>query len=193
MFILEEVYMLRKNVAGDLPQIDTTAFIDPSAVIIGRVKIGGNTYIGPGVVIRADRFSTVDEITRIEIGANCCVQDTAVLHARAETFIIIRDDTSISHGAIIHGPTTIGKRCFVGARSNITHSMIGDSVYIRINAVIENAALPNETFVPNSEVIEGQEMTIPLRKITAKEKEFLEKCIQENREFALKHKYSLTD
>jgi carbonic anhydrase/acetyltransferase-like protein (isoleucine patch superfamily) len=69
--------MIRKNIAGDLPQIDTTAFVDPSAVIIGRVKIGGNSYIGPGVVIRADRFSTVDGIARIEIDSNCSVQDTS--------------------------------------------------------------------------------------------------------------------
>jgi len=185
--------MIRKNIAGDLPQIDTTAFVDPSAVIIGRVKIGGNSYIGPGVVIRADRFSTVDGIARIEIGTNCSVQDTAVIHARAETFIVIRDDTSISHGVIIHGPTTIGNKCFVGARSIITNAMVGDSVYIRSNAIIENAALANESFVPNSAVIEGQEMTISLRKITAMEKEFIQKCVEENKEFALRYKYSLTD
>jgi hypothetical protein len=71
--------------------------------------------------------------------------------------------------------------------------MIGDSVYIRSNAIIENAALANESFVPNNEVIEGQEMTIPLRKITAKEREFIQKCIEENKEFALRYKYSLTD
>jgi carbonic anhydrase/acetyltransferase-like protein (isoleucine patch superfamily) len=53
----------RKNIAGDQLQIDSTAFVDPSAVIIGRGIIGGNTYIGPGVVLRADRFSTVDEIS----------------------------------------------------------------------------------------------------------------------------------
>jgi carbonic anhydrase/acetyltransferase-like protein (isoleucine patch superfamily) len=185
--------MIRKNIAGDLPQIDSTAFVDPSAVIIGKVKIGGNSYIGPGVVIRADRFTTTDGIARIEIGANCSVQDTAVLHARAETFIVIRDDTSISHGAIIHGPTTIGNKCFVGAHSIITNAMVGDSVYIRSNSIIENAALANESFVPNSAVIEDQEMTIPLRKITSKEKEFIQKCVEENKEFALRYKYSLTD
>jgi len=185
--------MIRKNIAGDQPQIDNTAFVDPSAVIIGRVIIGGNTYIGPGVVLRADRFSNVDEISKIEIGSNCSVQDIAVIHARAETPVIIKDDTSISHGVIIHGATTIGSKCFVGARSVITSSFLEDSVYVRSNAIIENVHLTKESFVPNNAVLESQDMTISLRKITAREKEFMVKCIAENREFALRCKYSLTD
>lgn len=185
--------MIRKNVAGDQPQIDTTAFVDPSAVIIGRVIIGGNTYIGPGVVLRADRFSDIDEISKIVIGSNCSVQDVAVIHARGETPIIIKDNTSISHGVIIHGATSIGSRCFVGARSIITNSMIEDSVYIRSNAIVENVHLAQEISVPNNAVIEAQDMTIGLRKITAKEKEFILKCVAENREFAMRYKYSLTD
>jgi carbonic anhydrase/acetyltransferase-like protein (isoleucine patch superfamily) len=185
--------MIRKNIAGDQPQIDNTAFVDPSAVIIGRVIIGGNTYIGPGVVLRADRFSTVDEISKIEIGSNCSIQDLAVIHCRAETPIVIKDDTSISHGVIIHGSTSIGSRCFIGARSVITNSMIEDSVYIRSNVILENVLIAKESFVPNNAVLESQDTTIGLRKITAKEKEFILKCIAENREFALRYKYSLTD
>ena len=185
--------MIRKNVVGDQPQIDTTAFVDPSAVIIGRVIIGGNTYIGPGVVLRADRFSDIDQISKIDIGSNCSIQDLAVIHCRAETPIIIKDDTSISHGVIIHGATSIGSRCFVGARSIITNSMIEDSVYIRSNAIVENVHLAQEISVPNNAVIEAQDMTIGLRKITAKEKEFIVKCVAENREFAMRYKYSLTD
>jgi len=185
--------MIRKNIAGDQPQIDSTAFVDPSAVIIGRVIIGGNTYIGPGVVLRADRFSTVDEISKIEIGSNCSIQDIAVIHARSETPVIIKDDTSISHGVIIHGATSIGSRCFIGARSIITNSMIEDSVYIRSNAIVENVLLTQESFVANNAVIEAQDMTIGLRKITAKEKEFILKCVAENREFSMRYKYSLAD
>jgi carbonic anhydrase/acetyltransferase-like protein (isoleucine patch superfamily) len=185
--------MIRKNVAGDQPQIDNTAFVDPSAVIIGRVIIGGNTYIGPGVVLRADRFSTVDEISKIEIGSNCSIQDLAVIHCRAETPIVIKDDTSISHGVIIHGSTSIGRSCFVGARSVITNVMLEDSVYIRSNVILENVLIAKESFVPNNAVLESQDTTIGLRKITAKEKEFILKCVAENREFALRYKYSLTD
>jgi carbonic anhydrase/acetyltransferase-like protein (isoleucine patch superfamily) len=185
--------MIQKNIAGDQPQIDSTAFVDPSAVIIGRVTIGANTYIGPGVVLRADRFTTIDEISKIKIGSNCSIQDLAVIHCRAETPIIINDDTSISHGVIIHGSTIIGRSCFVGARSVITNSMIEDFVYIRSNAIVENVHLTQESFVPNNTLLESQDMTIGLRKITAREKEFIAKCVAENREFSLRYKYSLAD
>jgi hypothetical protein len=71
--------------------------------------------------------------------------------------------------------------------------MIEDSVYIRSNAIVENVHLSQEISVPNNAVIEAQDMTIGLRKITAKEKEFIVKCVAENREFAMRYKYSLTD
>ena len=58
--------MLRVNVVGDVPQINSTSFVDPSAIIIVNVIIGNNCYIGPSVVIRADRFSVDDEVTKIE-------------------------------------------------------------------------------------------------------------------------------
>ena len=50
--------MLRVNVVKDMPQVDSTSYVDPDAIIIGRVSIGANCFIGAGVVIRADRFST---------------------------------------------------------------------------------------------------------------------------------------
>jgi hypothetical protein len=53
--------------------------------------------------------------------------------------------------------------------------------------------IAKESFVPNNAVLESQDTTIGLRKITAKEKEFILKCVAENREFALRYKYSLTD
>jgi hypothetical protein len=71
--------------------------------------------------------------------------------------------------------------------------MIENSVYIRSNAIIENVHLSPESFVPNNAVLESQDMTISLRKITAREKEFLAKSLAENNEFALRYKYSLTD
>ena len=71
--------MLRENVVGDTPLIDTTAYVDPSAIIIGRVTVGPNCYIGPSVVIRSDRFSAEDEKARIEIGSGCGIQDLSVL------------------------------------------------------------------------------------------------------------------
>lgn len=183
--------MIRENVVGDVPKIDNTAFVDPAATVIGRVMIGPNCYIGPGVVIRADRFSTDDDIARITIGSGCSIQDLTVLHMHANNAITIGDDTLIHHGAMIHGTTTIGRNCFIGSKSVITHATLGDSVFTRVMSIIEAVNIAPGRYVDIKSVITSQDAADRLRPITAKEKEFMEQAVQESREYAVRYKYSL--
>lgn len=183
--------MIRESVAGDIPRIDTTAFVDPAAVIIGRVEIGPNCYVGPGVVIRADRFSADDEIAGITLGSGCSIQDLAVLHVHAKNSLVIGENTVINHGAIIHGTTTIGNGCFIGAKCVITHASLGDRVFTRIMSVIEAVSIESDRFVDTNSVINRQDAAERLRPITAKEKEFMEQAVFENREYAVRSKYCL--
>lgn len=183
--------MIRESVAKDIPRIDTTAYVDPAAVIIGRVEIGPSCYIGPGVVIRADRFSADDDIARITLGKGCSIQDLAVLHVHAQTSIEIGDDTVINHGAIIHGPTTIGQSCFIGAKSVITHASLGDRVFTRTMSVIEAVNIEADRYIETNTIINQQDAADRLRPITAKEKEFMARAVLENREYAVRSKYSL--
>ena len=46
--------MIRKNPRGDLPQIHPSAFVDPTAILCGKVIVEENVFIGPYAVIRAD-------------------------------------------------------------------------------------------------------------------------------------------
>jgi carbonic anhydrase/acetyltransferase-like protein (isoleucine patch superfamily) len=183
--------MIRESVVGDVPRIDNTAFVDPAAVIIGRVSIGPNCYIGPGVVIRADRFSNEDDIARITIGSGCCIQDLAILHVHAENSISVGDDTVINHGAIIHGTTAIGRNCFIGAKSVITHAFLGDNVFTRVMSVIETVNIASDRYIEINAVINTQDAADRLRQITAKELEFMKRAVLENREYAVRYKYSL--
>ncbi len=183
--------MIRANVVGDLPTIDSTSFIDPSAIIIGRVEIGPNCYIGPTVVIRADRFSSDDTVARIVIGANCGIQDGAVLHVHAENSLAIGNDTLINHGAVIHGPSIIGNHCFIGCKSVITHANIGDTVFVRSNSIIEDVAIPGGYFIEINSVVNNPAAVAGLRAITAAEQAFMERAVHENREYAVRYKYSL--
>ena len=145
--------MLRENVVGDSPHIDTTAYVDPSAIIIGRVNVGPNCYIGPSVVIRADRFSVDDDKAMIEIGAGCGIQDLAILHVHAEQTLKIGDETIINHGSVIHGPAAIGKRCFVGCKTVLACVDIGDSCFVRSNSVLEEVTIPAEKFIELNTII----------------------------------------
>lgn len=183
--------MLRANVVGDIPNIDSTSFVDPSAIIIGRVEIGPNCYIGPGVVIRADRFSAEDTVAAIRIGANCGIQDMAVLHAHAENAVTVGNDTIINHGAVLHGPSQIGSNCFIGCKAVITSATLSDGVFVRANAVIEEVTIPPDRFIAINNVITNAETAATLRPITAAEKAFMDRAVQENREYPVRYKYSL--
>ncbi len=46
--------MIHANHAGQTPKIAATAFVHPSAVVIGNVQIGAKVFVGPNAVIRAD-------------------------------------------------------------------------------------------------------------------------------------------
>ena len=46
--------MIRRNPMGDLPVVSESAFIDPTAIICGKVRIGDHVFVGPYAVIRAD-------------------------------------------------------------------------------------------------------------------------------------------
>ena len=107
-----------KNPQGDHPQIDNTAYIDSTAVIIGRVKIGKNVFVGPGAVIRADESES-----SITVEDNCNVQDRVIIHALENSSVLIEKNTSLAHGCIIHGPCKIGEDCFVDFKDFATFAL----------------------------------------------------------------------
>lgn len=108
-----------------IPQIATTAFVHPDAVIIGSVSIGANASIWPGAVLRGDTGV-------IQIGADTSVQDGAIVHCSAthDTIVgarcvighaahlegcTVNDDTLIGSGAIVLAGVHVGPVALVGA------------------------------------------------------------------------------
>ncbi len=183
--------MIRENVVGDMPLIDSTSFVDPSAIIIGRVEIGHNCYIGPSVVIRADRFSNNDKTAKIIIGDNCGIQDLAVLHVHADQSLVFGNETIVNHGAVIHGTSILGRKCFIGCKSVITNSQIGDGVFVRSNSIVENVSIPSNSFIDINYIIQTQEAVDRLRQVNEREQDYIQQVINENREYPMRYKYSL--
>ncbi len=101
------------------------------------------------------------------------------------------DDTVINHGAIIHGTTAIGRNCFIGAKSVITHAFLGDNVFTRVMSVIETVNIASDRYIEINAVINTQDASDRLRQITAKELDFMKRAVLENREYAVRYKYSL--
>jgi len=94
-----------------VPVVDPTAFVHPTAVLIGDVIVGPNCYVGANAVLRGD-------FGRIVLQTGCNLQDNCVMHSFPGQDCIIETDGHIGHGAILHG-CTVGNNALVGMQSVI--------------------------------------------------------------------------
>jgi phenylacetic acid degradation protein len=123
-----------------IPVIDPTAYVHPTAVLIGDVIVGPRCYVGPAASLRGDFGRII-----LREGAN--VQDTCVLHGFPDSDTIIERDGHIGHGAVIHG-ANIGRNAMVGMnavvmdRSDIGESaIVGAMAFVREGSVIPARSL----------------------------------------------------
>jgi len=108
---------------GVIPVVDPSAFVHPSAVLIGDVIVGPGCYVGPNACLRGDFGRIV-----LEQGVN--VQDTCVLHSFPGEEVVVERDGHIGHGAVLHG-CHIGTNVLVGMNAVIMDgAKIGESTII---------------------------------------------------------------
>jgi carbonic anhydrase len=165
---------IRPNLAGDYPQIDHTALIDPSAQIIGKVKIDRDVFVGPLTVIRADQRGPDGKVAPIQIDREVNIQDGVIIHSDPGASVIIGAKTSVAHGAIIHGPCTIGQECFIAVRASLYKITLEDHVWIGMGAIAKLVTLHSFTRVPAGAVIRDRPEVLALRLVTDKEREYME-------------------
>ncbi len=91
---------------GVRPVVHPTAFVHPTAVLIGDVIIGRGCLIGPGASLRGD-------IGRLIVRDGANVQDNCVLHCFPGKDVIVEEDGHIGHGAVLHG-CTVERNAMVG-------------------------------------------------------------------------------
>lgn len=104
---------------GLTPVRHPSAYVHPSAAIVGDVIIGPRVYIGPHASLRGDYGRLI-----IEAGAN--VQDGCIMHGYCDTDTIVRENGHIGHGAVLHG-CVIGRDALVGMNSVVMDgAIIGD-------------------------------------------------------------------
>ena len=170
---------IRPNPCGDWPEVHPTAYIDPTAQVIGRVRIGPHVFVGPNAIIRADELDKDGIVRAIVVEAQCNVQDGVIIHALAGTEVTIGQQTSLAHGAILHGPCSLGERCFVGFGAVGFKANMGSGVFIATRAVVENVKIPANTFVPSS-TFSSQAQIVRLRKTNPHERGFMKDVVQAN-------------
>lgn len=124
---------------GKTPRIHPTAWIAPTAVIIGDVEIGPDSSVFYGCVLRGD-------VNAIRIGARTNIQDNSVLHVDRDAPCILGDDVTVGHMALVHG-TTVGDGTLVGMKSALlSRSVIGTGALIAAGAVVlEGFEVPDHT------------------------------------------------
>lgn len=140
--------MLRKNPSGHYPDVSETAFIDPTAIICGKVIIEENVFVGPYAVIRADEVDENGAMEAIVIRSHSNIQDGVVIHSKAGAAVTIGHRTSIAHRSIVHGPCTIGDDVFIGFNSVVFRTNVGNGCVIRHNCVVDGLDLPEHFHIP---------------------------------------------
>ncbi|MHC4294649.1 MAG: LbetaH domain-containing protein [Planctomycetota bacterium] len=167
------------NPNGDLPEVHPTAYIDPAARLIGRVLIGPRVFVAPNAVIRADEPGGDGSVEPIVIEAECNIQDGVIIHALSGTRVSIGKRISVAHGAILHGPCTIGEGCFIGFGATVFKGQLGSGVFVSARAVVQETQLPDDTFIPPLRAVcspTGEQ----LRTTTADERSFMEEIVNMN-------------
>lgn len=127
------------------PLVDSTAYVDASAQVIGDVVIGAESSVWMNVVIRGD-------VHKIRIGRRSNIQDLTMVHVMRDTHpTIIGDDVTIGHSAVVHG-STIEDRVLVGMGA-----VLLNGVHIGTDSVIAAGTLLTEgTFVPSRSLAMGR-------------------------------------
>lgn len=177
-----------RNPQGDYPQIDKSVYIDPAAVIIGKVSIGKHVFVGPGAVIRADEPGS-----SIIIKDNSNIQDRVIIHALENTSVLVEKGVSLAHGCIIHGPCKISKNCFVGFGSVIFDSELGQDVVVKHLVVVDGANVPAGRIVESGMAIRGEEGVKGLKYANKEIKDFVTKVVKTNLDLTKRYKKLKTE
>jgi carbonic anhydrase/acetyltransferase-like protein (isoleucine patch superfamily) len=128
---------------GVTPRIDPTAFVAPTAVLIGDVEVGAHASIWFGAVLRADHPDH-----GIRVGARASVQDNCVLHVSARGPTLVGEEATIGHGAVFES-CEIGRSALVGMNAVILHgAVIGEAALVAALSVVpENMIVAPRTLV----------------------------------------------
>ena len=123
-------------VGEKVPVIHESAFIAPTATVVGDVRIEEGASVWYGAVVRGDTSYAV-------IGKGANIQDGAVVHGRANMPALIGEEASIAHNAVIHG-ATIGARALIANGAQVLDgAVVGEGALVAAGSVV----LP-ETVIP---------------------------------------------
>ena len=122
---------------GKRPNVHPTAYVAPTAVLIGDVRIGAGASVWFGAVLRGDE-------SYIEVGEGSNVQDGCVIHCSEGLPTVIGRDASLGHLACIEG-CTVDDGALVGTNAVMLHrSRVGEGAVLAAGSVLlEGGEVPS--------------------------------------------------
>ena len=127
---------------GARPTIDPTAYVAPTAVVCGDVRLGPDARVLWNAVVSA-------EDGRVELGARCVVMEHALVRGRAAHPVVVGDDVLIGPYAHVNG-ARIGGEAFVATGAALfPGARVGTRAEVRVRGVVHvGSALPDGGLVP---------------------------------------------
>ncbi|MEV0242525.1 gamma carbonic anhydrase family protein [Streptomyces sp. NPDC050674] len=131
------------GIGGREPEIDGTAFVAPTASVIGGVTLGAGASVWYGAVVRGD-------VETISVGASSNVQDNCTLHADPGFPVRIGERVSVGHNAVVHG-ATVEDDCLIGMGATVLNgAVIGAGSLVAAQALV-----PQGMVVPPGSLVAG--------------------------------------
>jgi carbonic anhydrase/acetyltransferase-like protein (isoleucine patch superfamily) len=127
---------------GVVPRIADSAFIDPSAVVIGDVEIGARSSVWPNVSIRGD-------VNYIRVGDETSIQDNTVLHVDHRVYpCVVGNRVTVGHSVVLHG-CVVEDEALIGIGAIVLNgATIGRGAIVAAGALVpEGMAVPADTLV----------------------------------------------
>jgi gamma-carbonic anhydrase len=127
---------------GGVPQVHPSAYVAPTAVICGAVRIGPDARVLFGAVLSA-------EDGEISVGARSIVMENAVIRGRARHPAVIGDNVLVGPHAHVNG-ARVGDGCFLATGAALFPGCVaGTGSEVRIGGIVQvNTVLPPGTMIP---------------------------------------------
>ncbi len=114
-----------------VPQVDESAFVAESALVIGDVRIEKNAYIGHGAILRGDYGTIV-------IGEGTAIEEGVIIHARPDDKAVFGKHVTVGHGAMIHN-ARINDNAVIGMRATVSdYSQVGKWAIVGEMSLVKN-------------------------------------------------------
>ncbi len=150
---------------GHVAQVAASAYVDPSAQVIGEVAIGERSSVWPCVVIRGD-------VGLIRIGDESNIQDNSTLHSDDGFPLVIGNRVTVGHQVMLHG-CIVEDQCLIGIGAIVLNgARIG-----RNSVIAAGALIPEGMDVPPDSLVMGVPGKIR-RQVTPEEKERFDQNLQ---------------